>query len=82
MSRAKVKEFFDELSKLASREVMSNEEFVLPGLGKLVKSQRRERQGRNPSTGETIQIPAKTTLKFRVGKNVKKSVLGDPYTDP
>lgn len=82
MSRAKVKELFDELSKLASREVMSNEEFVLPGLGKLVKSQRKEREGRNPATGETIQIPAKTTLKFRVGKNVKKSVLGDPYTDP
>jgi DNA-binding protein HU-beta len=82
MSRAQVKEFFEELHSLALREVMSNGEFILPGLGKLVKSQRREREGRNPATGEAIQIPAKTTLRFRVGKNVKRSVLGDPYTDP
>jgi len=82
MNRAKVKELFEELYKLASREVMSTGEFILPGLGKLVKSERKAREGRNPATGETIQIPAKTTLKFRVGKSVKKSALGDPYTDP
>ena len=29
----------------------------------------------NPATGETIQIPAKTTLKFRVGKGMKDTVL-------
>lgn len=82
MNRAKVKEFFDELYNLASREVMSNGEFILPGFGKLVKSERKERQGRNPATGETIQIPAKTTLKFRVGKSLKRSVLGDAFTGP
>jgi hypothetical protein len=48
---------------------------VLPGFGKLVKSERKAREGRNPATGETIQIPAKTTLKFRVGKGMKDSVL-------
>ncbi len=36
---------------------------------------RKAREGRNPATGETIQIPAKTTLKFRVGKAMKDSVL-------
>ena len=66
MKRAQVKEFFDELYNLASREVKSNGEFVLPGFGKLVKSERKAREGRNPATGETIQIPAKTTLKFRL----------------
>jgi DNA-binding protein HU-beta len=48
---------------------------VLPGFGKLVKSERKAREGRNPATGETIQIPAKTTLKFRVGKAMKDTVL-------
>jgi len=48
---------------------------VLPGFGKLVRSERKAREGRNPATGETIQIPAKTTLKFRVGKAMKDSVL-------
>ena len=75
MKRAQIKEFFEELSTLATREVRSNGEFVLPGFGKLVKSERKAREGRNPATGETIQIPAKTTLKFRVGKAMKDTVL-------
>ena len=75
MKKAEVKLFFDQLSILAAREVKSNGEFVLPGFGKLVKSERKAREGRNPATGETIQIPAKTTLKFRVGKSMKDTVL-------
>jgi DNA-binding protein HU-beta len=75
MKRAQVKEFFDDLCSLAGREVKSNGEFVFPGLGKLVKSERKAREGRNPATGETIQIPAKTTLKFRVSKAMKDTVL-------
>jgi len=73
--RAQIKEFFEELANLASSEVKTNGEFVLPGFGKLVKSHRKAREGRNPATGETIQIPAKTTLKFRIGKSMKDSVL-------
>ena len=75
MKRGQVKDFFDELYNLASNEVKANGEFVLPGFGKLVRSDRKAREGRNPATGETIQIPAKTTLKFRVGKGMKDSVL-------
>lgn len=75
MKRAQAKELFEELSNLATTEVKSNGEFVLPGFGKLVLSQRKAREGRNPATGETIQIPAKTTLKFRVGKSMKDSVV-------
>lgn len=75
LKRAQVKELFDELANLAQTEVKSNGEFVLPGFGKLVLSERKAREGRNPATGETIQIPAKTTLKFRVGKSLKDSVV-------
>jgi DNA-binding protein HU-beta len=75
MKRAQIKEFFEEVAGLAAREVKTNGEFVLPGFGKLVKSERKAREGRNPATGETIQIPAKTTLKFRVGKAMKDTVL-------
>ena len=64
---------FDEMFNLACKEAKNG--FVLPGFGKLVKSERKAREGRNPATGETIQIPAKTTLKFRVGKSMKDSVL-------
>jgi DNA-binding protein HU-beta len=75
IKRAQAKEFFEEIAELASREVKKNGEFVLPGFGKLVLSQRKAREGRNPQTGETIQIPAKTTLKFRVSKGMKDTVV-------
>src|ERR1700687_4799095 len=75
LKRAQVKQLFEDIAKLATSEVKSNGEFVLPGFGKLVRSERKAREGRNPATGETIQIPAKTTLKFRVGKAMKDSVL-------
>ena len=75
LKRAQVKELFEELANLAGSEVKSNGEFALPGFGKLVRSERKAREGRNPATGETIQIPAKTTLKFRVGKGMKDSIL-------
>ena len=75
LKRAQVKEFFDELANLASDEVKNNGEFALPGFGKLVRSERKAREGRNPQTGETIQIPAKTTVKFRIGKSIKDTIL-------
>lgn len=75
LKRAQVKEIFEELSTLAGREVKDNGEFVLPGFGKLVLSERKAREGRNPQTGESIQIPAKTTLKFRLSKSMKDTVV-------
>ena len=75
LKRAQVKELFEELSNLASSEVKENGEFVLPGFGKMVLSERKAREGRNPQTGETIQIPAKTALKFRLSKSIKDSVV-------
>lgn len=49
--------------------------FKVPGLGKLVKVNRKARLGRNPATGETIKIPAKTVLKFRIAKAAKDAIL-------
>lgn len=67
--------FFDELATLAYKEVKNNGEFVLPGFGKLVKVNRKARKGRNPATGQEIQIPAKTVVKFRLAKAAKDAVL-------
>lgn len=65
----------DKLVELAYKEVKKNGEFVVPGLGKMVKIKRAARVGRNPATGEQINIPAKTVVKFRVAKAAKESVL-------
>src|SRR5258707_15612686 len=75
MKRAQVKQLFEDLGNLATSEVKTNGEFVLPDFGKLVRSERKAREGRNPATGETIQLPPKTTLNLRVVKAMKDSVL-------
>jgi len=54
----------------------AGEGFTIPGLGKLVKVDRAARTGRNPATGEEIQIAAKQVLKFRVAKAAKDAILG------
>lgn len=74
MKKADAKEFFNSLAALATSEVKKNGEFTVPGFGKLVKATRKAREGRNPATGETIKIPAKTTVKFRLGKAMKDSL--------
>lgn len=74
LKRADVKTFFEELSQLAAREVKKNDEFILPGFGKLALARRKARTGRNPQTGEPVKIPARTALKFRLGKAIKDSV--------
>lgn len=76
MKKAEAKEFFNALATLATTEVKKNGEFTLPGFGKLVKANRKAREGRNPATGKPIKIPAKTTVKFRLGKAMKDAVGG------
>ena len=75
MAKKDVSSFMDEIVKLAYREVKTSGEFVLPGLGKLVKAHRPARMGRNPATGAQIQIAAKTVIKFRVAKAAKDALL-------
>jgi DNA-binding protein HU-beta len=66
--------FLQNLADVAIKETKKNGVFVLPGLGRLKKSNRKARMGRNPQTGEPIKIPAKTVVKFYVAKAVKDSI--------
>ncbi len=50
--------------------------FTIPGIGKLIVVDRKARMGRNPATGETIKIPKKKVLKFRIAKAAKDATLG------
>jgi DNA-binding protein HU-beta len=82
LNREQVTALFDELAVLARTEILAGREFILPGFGKLVRSHRQARQGRNPATGERITIPAKQSLKFRLARAIKESALaGDNTTD-
>ena len=74
ISKKQAVEILEYLAQLAYKHAKNT--FTLPGLGKLVLVNRKARVGRNPLTGETIQIPAKRVVKFRVSKAAKDAILG------
>jgi DNA-binding protein HU-beta len=65
----------ESLASTAIAEVKKNGVFVLPGIGRLVRVERKARMGRNPATGEAIKIPAKKVVKFRVAKAAKDAIV-------
>jgi len=73
MTKVQAKAALDALVCMAYKNAKDG--FTIPGLGKLVKVKRKARMGRNPATGETIKIPAKTVLKFRIAKACKDAVI-------
>jgi DNA-binding protein HU-beta len=75
LSKKDVKNFLDVLTALAYKEVKKSGEFIIPGIGKMVKAKRKARMGVNPATGEKIKIAAKTVVKFRLAKAAKEAVL-------
>jgi len=75
LSKKDTAAFMDNLAETVYKEVKKSGECIVPGFGKLVKVKRKARDGRNPATGETIKIPAKTVVKFRLAKVVKDTVL-------
>ena len=75
ITKATSNEILDIIAKTAVVETKKNGQFIIPGIGKLVKSNRKARMGRNPQTGAAIKIPAKTVVKFRVAKACKDSVV-------
>lgn len=74
LKKTEVKGLMDSLAEMAVKEVKKNGEFTVPGFGKLKKTHRKAREGRNPATGAVIKIPAKTTVKFSLGKAMKDSI--------
>jgi len=68
-------EILDEIVTLAVSETKKAGSFTLPGMGKVVLSKRKARKGRNPATGEEINIPAKTVVKIRTAKAFKDAII-------
>ena len=69
LTKKEVTAVVEALVQLAYKQARAG--FTIPGLGKLVLVKRKARMGRNPATGESIRIPAKTVLKFRIAKAAK-----------
>jgi len=65
LTKANVSRFYEGLVEVIKKELASRGEFVLSGLGTLRVVTRKARQGRNPRTGEVIQIPRRKVVRFR-----------------
>ena len=76
MDKKEVKTFLDGLTGVIERVIRGGGEVPLKGLGKFKVQNRKARVGRNPLTGEPVQIPAKTVVKFTVAKTLKDIGLG------
>lgn len=74
LSKKQVGMLLEAQAALAYKQARN--QFTIPGIGKLVLVDRKARMGRNPATGESIKIPAKKVLKFRVAKAAKDAILG------
>ena len=82
LKQTQVKHLFVTLADLGRESVKTHGEFPLPGFGKLVLSHRKARQGRNPLTGNVIEIPAKKVVKLRLKRDLKATIFGDTSTRP
>jgi DNA-binding protein HU-beta len=67
--------FLDAIINIAYKSTKKDGEFILPGIGKLVKQKRKARMGIIPKTAAKIKIAAKTLLKFRIAKTAKDKIL-------
>lgn len=74
VSKKDLKTILDAVGGVAHAELVDGGEVTLPGLGKLKTATKPARTGRNPATGDSIEIPAKTVVKFTVAKALKDAV--------
>ena len=74
ITNKQVAALLENLAEIAVKETKKNGVFVVPGLGRLKKVQRKARMGRNPQTGEAIKIKAKTAAKFYLAKAAKDAI--------
>lgn len=54
--------------------LVNGDNVQMVGFGTFSVSERKARTGRNPQTGEALQIPAKTVVKFKAGKGLEQAV--------
>ena len=74
LTKKQAADLLANLADLAISSTKSTGAFTFPGVGKLMLVDRKARMGRNPATGETIQIPAKRVVKFTVAKAAKDAI--------
>src|SRR3954469_3970247 len=73
-NKKEVGDVVDSLLTAVTRALASGERVDLRGFGSFVPKETKARQGRNPKTGEPIQIAAKKTVTFKPAKDLEHSL--------
>ena len=76
LSKADVERVYNATFDLFNDELAKGNKISVSGFGTFDISERAEREGRNPQTGETIKIAASKSVKFKAGKELKEKVNG------
>jgi len=76
VSKQQVQQVVDTFLESVTDNVAAGMDVTLPGFGRFSKQTRSARKGRNPQTGESINIPASNAPVFKAGKTFKERVNG------
>jgi DNA-binding protein HU-beta len=74
VSKKQAADAFEVIINSITKSLKKGERVQLPGFGSFSVSRRDARQGRNPATGETIQIKASKSVRFKMGKDLKDTL--------
>jgi DNA-binding protein HU-beta len=75
-TKADAERYLDAFTEIVSKNISKTDGVKLVGFGTFAVSQRQERVGRNPQTGQEIKIPARKVPVFRAGKELKTLING------
>jgi DNA-binding protein HU-beta len=74
LTKSKTNEVVDAFVSSITESLKNGEKVTLVGFGTFATTKKEARKGRNPKTGETIEIQSKTVAKFKAGSELSKSV--------
>jgi DNA-binding protein HU-beta len=74
LTKSKTSEVVDAFVSSITESLKNGEKVTLVGFGTFATIKKEARKGRNPKTGESIEIPSKTVAKFKAGSELSKSV--------
>ena len=76
LQKQKAKKVLDAYIEIVTEKMSQKEEITLIGFGTLIPRPQTSRLARNPKTGTPVQIPARTTVKFKPGKFLLEAMNG------
>lgn len=74
LTKAQAERALNAFTGAVTKTLATKEDVAIMGFGTFSASERAARTGRNPQTGETIQIASSTVPKFKAGKGLKDGI--------